>query len=130
LEDKYGKHVTLLLHQGSHLQISRLVVYEGLAGEIFKLQIGGHNGNFVSSQALLDELNNEKRFTEAIPGALKQLRNGVEDSLFTAYQGEHNWTVANRVLLPALDPRPDPWQASLGLGDVANGQIFIDFEKW
>ena len=37
-------------------------------------------------------------------GALAQIRNGVEDGLFTAYHGEHNWEVAHRTLMPAFGP--------------------------
>lgn len=55
---------------------------------------------FISTQALLNELCDEKRFEKSIQGPLKEIRNGVEDGLFTAYPGEHNWEVAHRVLMP------------------------------
>lgn len=37
-------------------------------------------------------------------GALKEVRNGVGDGLFTAFHGEHNWEVAHRTLVPAFGP--------------------------
>lgn len=57
---------------------------------------------FISSRDLLNELCDEKRFAKTASGALKELRNGVEDGLFTAFPGEHNWEVAHRVLMPAF----------------------------
>jgi cytochrome P450/NADPH-cytochrome P450 reductase len=73
-----------------------------LLGSIFKLNIGGETKLFISSHELLDEICDEKRFSKAVTGALEQIRNGVEDGLFTAYPGEHNWEIAHRVLMPGL----------------------------
>jgi len=72
-------------------------------GEIFKLRLGGDR-LFISSQALLNELCDEKRFTKKVAGALNQIRNAVEDGLFTAHFGEHNWDIAHRTLVPAFGP--------------------------
>ena len=36
--------------------------------------------------------------------AIEQLRNVAHDSLFTARDGEHNWELAHRILLPVLGP--------------------------
>ena len=73
------------------------------SGPIFKLNVAGVEKIFIASQALLDEVCNEKRFEKSVQGtALNQIRNGVEDGLFTAYPGEHNWEVAHRVLMPGL----------------------------
>ena len=58
----------------------------------------------VSSQALLDELCDEKRFTKSVGGATKALRYAAHDGLFTAYMSEHNWQVAHRILMPAFGP--------------------------
>jgi cytochrome P450/NADPH-cytochrome P450 reductase len=44
----------------------------------------------------------EKRFTKMVGGALREIRNGVPDGLFTAYPGEHNLEVARRVLMPGM----------------------------
>ena len=56
----------------------------------------------IANQALMDEVCDEKRFTKIVAGPLKEIRNGVEDGLFTAHQGEHNWDVAHRVLMPGM----------------------------
>lgn len=74
------------------------------AGEIFKLKLGSSERLFISCQALLNEICDEKRFTKKVSGALSQIRNAVEDGLFTAHFGEHNWDIAHRTLVPALDP--------------------------
>lgn len=52
----------------------------------------------------MNEICDEKRFHKVIHGGLNQVRNGVEDGLFTARTGEHNWEVAHRVLMPAFGP--------------------------
>ena len=59
---------------------------------------------FVSSVELADEICDEQRFNKAVSGALKEVRNGVGDGLFTAFHGEHNWEVAHRTLVPAFGP--------------------------
>lgn len=48
----------------------------------------------------MDEVCDEKRFTKQVSGSLAQIRNGVNDGLFTAHPGEHNWEIAHRVLMP------------------------------
>ena len=52
----------------------------------------------------MNEICDEKRFNKAVSGALKEVRNGVGDGLFTAFHGEHNWEVAHRTLVPAFGP--------------------------
>ncbi|KAF7900145.1 hypothetical protein EAF00_004481 [Botryotinia globosa] len=73
-------------------------------GPIFKLNLGGVEKLFISTQALLNEICDEKRFTKTVAGGLEQVRNGVGDGLFTARHGEENWELAHRVLLPAFGP--------------------------
>jgi cytochrome P450 / NADPH-cytochrome P450 reductase len=58
---------------------------------------------FISTRDLMDEVSDEKRFTKMVQGALEQIRNGVQDGLFTAHPGEHNWEIAHRVLMPGMD---------------------------
>lgn len=58
----------------------------------------------VSTQALLDETCNEKRFQKSINAALRSIREGVHDGLFTAKMGEENWGIAHRILMPAFGP--------------------------
>ncbi|KAF7916449.1 uncharacterized protein EAE97_012109 [Botrytis byssoidea] len=73
-------------------------------GPIFKLNLGGGEKLFISTQALLNEICDEKRFTKIVAGGLEQVRNGVGDGLFTARHGEENWEVAHRILMPAFGP--------------------------
>lgn len=58
----------------------------------------------VSTQALVNEVCNEKRFKKSVVAALREVRAGVHDGLFTAHNEEPNWGVAHRVLVPAFGP--------------------------
>lgn len=69
-------------------------------GPIFRLTLGGEEKIFITTQSLMDEVCNEKRFSKLVAGSLAQIRNGVQDGLFTAHPGEHNWEIAHRVLMP------------------------------
>ncbi|RMZ87908.1 hypothetical protein DV736_g4861, partial [Chaetothyriales sp. CBS 134916] len=84
--------------------IASLVHLSNKYGEIFKLTIIGLEIYIVSSVELLNELCDENRFHKKVSIALKQVRNGVGDGLFTAFRGEHNWEVAHRALVPAFGP--------------------------
>lgn len=53
---------------------------------------------------MLNEVCDEKRFHKTVAEALHQLRNGVHDGLFTAFDGEDNWMTAHRTLVPAFGP--------------------------
>ncbi|MCJ1471761.1 hypothetical protein MMC13_000401 [Lambiella insularis] len=75
-----------------------------LYGPIFKLNILGNERIVVSSYELLNELCDEKRFAKSPNAALIQLRNGVGDGLFTAFNDEENWALAHRILMPAFGP--------------------------
>ncbi|KAK5230932.1 hypothetical protein LTR99_000757 [Exophiala xenobiotica] len=75
-------------------------------GEIFKLTLGGHERVFICQRDLFNELMDEKRFENAVTGALVHIRDVVHDGLFTALPGEHNWGVAHRALMPAFGPLP------------------------
>jgi cytochrome P450 / NADPH-cytochrome P450 reductase len=75
-----------------------------IAGPIYKLSFFGHERVFVSSQELVNELCDEKRFCKTVAGPLAEARNGVHDGLFTAHHGEHAWGVAHRALVPAFGP--------------------------
>lgn len=52
----------------------------------------------------MNEICDEKRFSKAIGPALLELRNGVNGGLFTAFNGEPDWEIAHRVLVPAFGP--------------------------
>jgi len=73
-------------------------------GPIWKFNIGGDR-IIISSQALMNEISDEDRFTKKVAAALVQVRNGTHDGLFTALgPQEANWGIAHRILLPALGP--------------------------
>ncbi|KAH6884403.1 cytochrome P450 [Thelonectria olida] len=73
-------------------------------GEVYRLRFPGRTVVFVSTQALVNEVCNEKRFKKSVNSALTQVREGVNDGLFTARMGEENWGIAHRVLMPAFGP--------------------------
>ena len=59
----------------------------------------------MASQALMDEVCDEERFSKVVAASLNQVRNGTHDGLFTATgPQEKNWGIAHRVLMPALGP--------------------------
>ena len=58
----------------------------------------------IASQALMNEVCDEERYHKLIAAGLIEVRNGIHDALFTAHDGEENWGIAHRVLLPALGP--------------------------
>lgn len=59
---------------------------------------------YQSSQALVHEVSDDKRFHKPVAAALAEIRNGVHDGLFTARKEETNWGIAHRVLMPAFGP--------------------------
>ncbi|KAK3644310.1 hypothetical protein LTR22_015314 [Elasticomyces elasticus] len=73
-------------------------------GEIFSLSLLGKKRVFITTQKLLEEACNEKRFGKLVSAALGELRNGIHDGLFTAQNDEENWHLAHRILVPAFGP--------------------------
>ncbi|OUM02409.1 bifunctional cytochrome P450/NADPH--P450 reductase [Variovorax sp. JS1663] len=73
-------------------------------GPIFQLDFFGHPLIVVSSQELVNEVCDEKRFDKRVAGALKNIRDFAGDGLFTARTDEPNWAVAHRLLMPAFGP--------------------------
>ncbi|KAH7349219.1 cytochrome P450 [Pyrenochaeta sp. MPI-SDFR-AT-0127] len=73
-------------------------------GEIYRLRFPGRTLVVVSTQALVNETCNEKRFKKSINSALNNIREGVHDGLFTAELGEENWGIAHRILMPTFGP--------------------------
>lgn len=63
---------------------------------------------------LLNEICDEKRFAKnPTEGGLSQVRNLTGDGLFTALNGEVNWGMAHRILMPVLGP--------MSIGDMFEG---------
>uniref|UniRef100_A0A8H7TIC5 Flavodoxin-like domain-containing protein n=1 Tax=Bionectria ochroleuca TaxID=29856 RepID=A0A8H7TIC5_BIOOC len=73
-------------------------------GEIFRMRFPGSNNVVVTTQALVNEVCDEKRFKKVVAGPLNHIRRGVHDGLFTAHDGEEPWGIAHRVLMPAFGP--------------------------
>ncbi|PKS12428.1 hypothetical protein jhhlp_000634 [Lomentospora prolificans] len=73
-------------------------------GEIYRLRLPNRTIVVVSTRELVNETCDEKRFQKTISAALKEVRHGVHDGLFTAYNGSEDWAVAHRILMPAFGP--------------------------
>ncbi|TKA42788.1 hypothetical protein B0A54_07004 [Friedmanniomyces endolithicus] len=71
---------------------------------VFSLTLFGKKRIFISSQKLMEEICDEKRFGKLVSAALGELRNGIHDGLFTAQNDEENWGLAHRILVPAFGP--------------------------
>lgn len=90
---------------GTCPSLSRSVyIYSHRIGEIYQFSLVGQRRVVVSSVALMNEISNESRFAKLVAAGLNEVRNGTHDGLFTAHNGEHNWEVAHRVLVPAFGP--------------------------
>ncbi|KAF1937047.1 NADPH-cytochrome P450 reductase-like protein, partial [Clathrospora elynae] len=74
-------------------------------GPIWKFHLPSGGRIVIASQALMNEICDEERFSKIVAASLEQVRNGIHDGLFTAYgPHEKNWGIAHRVLMPALGP--------------------------
>lgn len=73
-------------------------------GPIFRLSLPGRDILIVSSQQLVNELCDEKRFDKRVHAPLENIRDFAGDGLFTAYTDEENWGKAHRILVPAFGP--------------------------
>ena len=94
-------------------------------GPIYQLNILGRRLVMVSSQALVQELSDDSRFSKRLSMALKHIRALGGDGLFTAYNEEPNWGKAHRLLMPAFGP--------LGVRQMFDGMTDIAdqmFTKW
>lgn len=82
----------------------------------------------VTSQELVNELCNEKRFQKKLSRPLLNLRPLAKDGLFTAHNHEPNWALAHQVLTPAFGPRSLKNLYPLML-DIAE-QMFLKWERF
>ncbi len=73
-------------------------------GPIYELSLPGGNVVFISSQALVDELSDEKRFEKAELQVIENIREFAGDGLFSAHGDEPNWGKAHRILMPVFSP--------------------------
>ncbi|KAL0930407.1 bifunctional P-450/NADPH-P450 reductase [Colletotrichum truncatum] len=73
-------------------------------GDIYRLRVPGKTNVIVTSQRLVNEVCDEKRFVKSLNNVLGQVRFITNDGLFTAKDGEPNWGIAHRILIPAFGP--------------------------
>ena len=80
------------------------VIEQTCLGPIFQMTFAGQKQIFICEAQLVNEVCDERRFCKTVTGGVELLRSGVGDGLFTAYEGERNWDIAHRLLLPVFGP--------------------------
>ena len=74
-------------------------------GPMFRMSLPTGDTLIISSQELVNELCDERRFHKKVDNtALENIRSFTGDGLFTAYNKEPNWEKAHRILMPAFGP--------------------------
>ena len=86
------------------MPVQSLMRLAEIHGPIFRMSGFGQSIIMLGSQALVDEVCDETRFSKAIHRPLEALRDLGGDGLFTAYNDEPNWAKAHRLLMPAFGP--------------------------
>jgi cytochrome P450 / NADPH-cytochrome P450 reductase len=84
--------------------VQSMMALARLHGPIFRIRLFNRSMILVSSQELVAELCDEKRFEKGFHPALAQMRALGGDGLFTAYTDEPDWGKAHRLLMPAFGP--------------------------
>jgi cytochrome P450/NADPH-cytochrome P450 reductase len=87
-----------------HTPIQSMMELAREHGPIFRLEMPGREVVVVSSQELVDELCDERRFDKKVHAPLRQIRDFAGDGLFTAQTQEPNWGAAHRILMPVFGP--------------------------
>lgn len=87
-----------------HAPIQSMVRLAQTHGPIFRLELPGRETIVVSSQELVNELCDERRFDKKVHAALQQIRDFAGDGLFTAQTQEADWGKAHRILMPVFGP--------------------------
>ncbi|APW58772.1 Bifunctional cytochrome P450/NADPH--P450 reductase 2 [Paludisphaera borealis] len=97
-------------------------------GPFYRLSFPGQELLVASSHALVDELCDPSRFDKKVHEPLRQLRDLVDDGLFTAETSDPNWGAAHRILMPAFAPGALHDQFD-GMADVAD-QMLLKWERY
>lgn len=84
--------------------VQSLVRLAEIHGPIFRMSGFGQSIIVLGSQALVNEVCDETRFSKTLHRPLQVLRDLGGDGLFTAYNDEPNWAKAHRLLMPAFGP--------------------------
>ena len=87
-----------------HAPILSLMQLAKEYGPIFRLQVPAQEMIIVSSQELVNELCDEKRFDKKVHASIQNARGTGGDGLFTAHTEEPNWGKAHRILTPGFGP--------------------------
>ena len=97
-------------------------------GPIYRLRLPGGDMILIGSQALVDELSDEKRFEKAVNPTLENIRDFAGDGLFTAHGDEANWAKAHRILMPVFGPAAmrDMFDGMLDIAD----QLLTRWERF
>jgi cytochrome P450/NADPH-cytochrome P450 reductase len=96
-------------------------------GPIYRLDVLGTELFVVSSQQLVDELCDERRFDKKLHNPLRNVRDFAGDGLFTAETTEPNWGAAHRILMPAFGPAALRTMFD-GMADIAD-QLLLKWER-
>jgi cytochrome P450/NADPH-cytochrome P450 reductase len=96
-------------------------------GPIYRLALPGEDLVVVSSQELVDELCDERRFDKKLHRPLRNVRDFAGDGLFTAETQEPNWGTAHRILMPAFGPAALRTMFD-GMTDIAE-QLLLKWER-
>ncbi|KIK54522.1 hypothetical protein GYMLUDRAFT_231923 [Collybiopsis luxurians FD-317 M1] len=94
---------------GNVAQLDRKLPIQGFGllaqqyGEIYLLDIIGRKTIFLNSQELANEVSNDVKFKKGVVGSLVEVRHLIGDGLFSAYEGEPNWAIAHRLLMPTFN---------------------------
>lgn len=110
-----------------HAPVQSLIRLARQYGPIFRLELPGREMIVVSSQELVNELCDEKRFDKKVHAALQQVRDFAGDGLFTAETQEPDWGKAHRILMPVFGPAALRGMFA-GMCDIAE-QLLLKWER-
>lgn len=74
-------------------------------GPIFRLEMPGSSGIYISSYELVAEACDESRFDKNVWAPLQNVRAFAGDGLFTSWTYEPNWQKAHAILLPSFSQK-------------------------
>lgn len=96
-------------------------------GPLFRLNLLGYDLLVATSQNVVNELCDTKRFDKAIFASLGELRAIAGDALFTAETEEPNWAAAHRILMPTFGPAglESMFESMMDIGE----QVLLKWER-
>ena len=85
----------------THVSYSRLA---DIHGEVFGFYMASQHTIVVNSYDVWNDCCDEKVLEKIPAGAAIEARHMLGDGLFTAFNGEENWAIAHRILMPKFGP--------------------------